>query len=207
MNRVLVAVVSLLSICLGTVASLKYDGVLNEFKKSFEAASTKLTDEQKADLNQFKVTLSHAKNIHLDNPFQTIQDEVWTKAITSFLEKRVGGYPADLGEESQEKFFNDYNKHLKEPCETLRSSFKVSLVAYYSRHNDKEFIELIKKDTDTYNLLLTADVCQYLVKMTESINTKSFNYLAKQKKKGKTLIGKVKSNCLLCLHKGKSDRN
>lgn len=194
MNGSCVVVVALLSIYLCVVSSYRFEEVLSEIRRNYESSLSKVTEEQREDLIQFKLMVSKGKNVHLNDPFGKIEDQVWTKAITSFLENKNGPYLSNSRrEEDQDRFVNHYIKYLHKPCEVLKSSLKYSLSAYYSRHDNKEFVDLLKEDASLYNLLEAADVCECLLEMTDSICLKSYRYLLKQKnnKKGRSALDQV----------------
>lgn len=165
-------------------ADLQQKALLDVIERGYQDSLLNLTEEQIIDLNYFKHLLSQSKHVTVDDPLVKISDEVFVKRIVKFLDLKAGPYPETLKrEENQDKFVNDYNKYLANPCEKLRNSFKLSMALYYSKIKDKDYVRLVKQNPRQYNLLETAGVCETLLKFTDSICIKSFQYLVKKKSK------------------------
>lgn len=159
--------------------------VLDVIKKGYQDSLTKLSDEQRNDLKQFKSILS--KTSKVDNPMTKISDDVLVKKVVKYLEQKVGSYP--VSPERETKFMFDCDKYLAGPCESLRSSFKMSMALYYAQFGDKKFVNSVKSDRASYDQLETAGVCETLLKATDQICSKSFNYMTKhQVSRGKQVV-------------------
>lgn len=165
-----------------TSASDEYEAVLDTIKQGYQDSLNKLSDEQRNGLRQFKLILSKTSKVEVDNPLTPIPDEVLAKKVVKYLEQKLGSYPTGL--EQEHKFLSDCDKYLAEPCENLRSSFKLSMAFYYARFGDKNFVNLVKSDRDSYDQLETAGVCETLLKATDKICAKSFNYMVNHKSAG-----------------------
>lgn len=163
-----------------SLASNQNHAILVIVKQNYENSLSQLTNEQRSDLKQFKLILGKYKHVNINNPLQKVSDDDLSRTIIRYLKNyKVGPYPASL---IQDKFVTDCNKYLVSPCETLRSLSRVSLVLYYARLGNQEFMNLLKREPNLYDMLQTADVCETLVKSTVSICTKSYDYFLKHKK-------------------------
>lgn len=170
-----------------SLASDQNHAVLVIVKQNYENSLSQLTEEQRNDLKQFKLLLSKDRHVNINNPLEKVSDDVLSKIIIKYLKTyKVGPYSASS---SQDKFVSDCNQYLVSPCETLRGLFRVSLVLYYARLGNQEFMSSLKREPDQYDTLQTADVCETLVKSTNSICTKSYDYFLKHKRS--ELIGKL----------------
>lgn len=198
MNRVITIFALIASVYLGVVsASDEYKAVLDIIKQGYEDSLTKLTDGQRNDLREFKQILSKTSKVSVDDPMVQISDDVLVKKINKYLEQKVGSYQE--GAERETKFMGDCNKYLAEPCEQLRSSFKLSMALYYARFSNKKFVDMVKSERESYDQLETAGICETLLKATDKICTKSFNHLANHKS-SKAFFGKLKTKFIKGKH-------
>lgn len=176
--------------------------ILDIIEQGYQDSVSSLTQEQIIDLNYFKHIVSKSKHVHVDDPLKKIPDQVFAKRIAQFLQLKCGPYPEKLvREEHQDKFVNDYIRYLAEPCEKLRVSFRLSMALYYSKIDERDFVQLVKQNIRSYELLETAGVCETLLKFTDSICLKSYRYLVDKKttSKPKRLLERFKHS----IRKGK----
>lgn len=190
MNKILIVFGLISTYLVVGLASDQHQAVFNIIKQSYESSLPKLTGEQRNNLKQFKLILSKDKKAYVEDPFAKISDEVLTKAVSKYLKTKAGPYHPDTVRE--EEFVQDCNDYLVTPCEQLRSYFKLPMVLYYARAQEKDFVATLKTQyAEQYDLLETAGVCETLIKTTSSICTKSFNYM--KNKKSSQVLGKLRS--------------
>lgn len=167
-------------------ASSEYAAVLEDINSAYKESLTKITDEQRNDLNLFKSIVSKASGYNVENHTSKISDEALVKKVVKYLEQKVGSYPA--GSERENKFLADCDKYLAEPCEKLRVTFRQSMALYFARYEDKAFVKLVKDNKGPYDQLETAGVCETILKATQSVCAKSATYFANHKS---SFLGKI----------------
>lgn len=189
MNKFLIVFGLISAYLVVALAANQNQAVFAIVKQNHESSLSKLSNDQRSDLKQFKLDLSKVKKVYVEDPFAQIPDEVLTKTVVKYLKTKVGLYQSDAV--SEETFVGECNKYLVNPCEALRSSFKLSMALYYARAQDKDFVAALKTQyAKEYDSLETAGVCESLIKTTSSICSKSYNYMVNKKSH---VLGKLKT--------------
>lgn len=171
---------------MATSAEFETETVLKIIKKSYEDSLSKLSEQQRNDLHKFKEILSKSKKVAVYHPFSEVPDKVLIKSVMKYLEQKLGP-KHEIYSIQEDQFINECDQYLINPCETLRSCYKLSMALYYARLQDstpnEDFIDEVLKDSERYNLLETAGVCQILTKTTNFICAKTFKYRVERKRK------------------------
>lgn len=172
MNKILLVIALVNAYIAVTLATTEYNAVIAIIREGYANSEKVLSEQEKIDLDKFKQILGKSKNFDVSDPLCKIPDERLAKYVNKYLNLKAGPYAADTL--TAEKFVGDCKKFLIEPCEKLRTSFKLSMALYYARLDDPKFVTILRSLRMEYDALETAGVCETLIKSTSSICEKSY---------------------------------